>query len=237
MDFVRTPWREGFPDVVVHTTVRVRDAHPDYLAAKSGQRAAATRLARDLLPDSAVELVREALAGATPTLAPVRAIETTGINLIPDAMAHYLGGRLGLPVVTTFVQTNTVSHTRASGFHRLAFQPTFAGATAPGESYFLVDDHVGLGSTLANLRGHIEDEGGSVVGSTTLTASRDSQRIALRLATLHALRERHGDSLESYWSEQLGFGVDRLTEAEAGYLLRTASLDAIRAGMAAARGG
>ncbi len=215
----------------------MRDAHPDYLAAKSGQRAAATRLARDLLPDSAVGGLRDALAGASPTLAPVRAIETTGINLIPDAMAHYLGRRLGLSVVTTFVQTNTVSHTRANGFHRLVFQPTFAGVVEPGHLYVLVDDHVGLGSTLANLRGHIESNGGSVVSSTTLTASRDSQRLALRPSTLHALREQHGEPLETYWSEQFGFGVDRLTEAEAGYLLRTPSLDAIRAGMAAARGG
>ena len=176
------------------------------------------------------------LAGRWPTLVPVRAIEAHGINLIPDAMAHELARELGLPVTTEIVQTNTVGHTRANGYHRLAFQPTFAGEVTRDHEYIAVDDHVGLGGTLANLRGHIEGEGGHVIAATTMSASRRSEVLALRPETLQALRAKHGKPLEDLWQEQFGFGLDHLTEAEAGYLLRSASVDAIRAGMAAARG-
>jgi hypothetical protein len=233
----RTLWAPGFPEVVVHTTVALRDAHPGYAAGKAGLRSAAVQLVGDLLSTAAVTAIHEALGEHRPIIVPIRAIETTGINLIPDAMARELGQRLGLSIITTqLVQTNTVGHTRASGFHRLLFQPTFAGDVVPGSPYLLVDDHVGLGGTLANLRGHIESEGGHVVLTTTLSASRRSEVLALRAETLHALREKHGNPLERYWQESFGFGLDALTEAEAGYLLRTPSVDTVRDRMAEAGG-
>lgn len=168
----RTPWPSDFPEVIVHTTVKLRDSHPDYPAAKAGDRQAAVRLIAALMSGAAVDRLRDDLGDQRPVIIPVRAIEVTGINLIPDAMAHELGQRLGLPVTSQIVQTNTVGHTRASGFHRLAFQPTFAGDVQPGGRYVLIDDHVGLGGTLANLRGYIESEGGQVILATTLSASR-----------------------------------------------------------------
>jgi hypothetical protein len=85
------------------------------------------------------------LGGRRPLLVPVRAVETTGIDLIPDAMSHEMALRLGLDVTLAIVQTNTVGHTRAGGFHRLAFQPTFDGQVEAGRDHVLVDDHVGLG--------------------------------------------------------------------------------------------
>jgi hypothetical protein len=230
----RSPWPPDFPEVVIHTTVAVRDAHPGYAAAKSGEQDAATRLACALLSDAAVERIRDQINAERPVILPIRAIETTGVNLIPHAMGHEMGRRLGLSVASNIVQTNTVGHTRASGFHRLAFQPTFAGDVLPGGSYLLVDDHVGLGGTLANLRGYLESEGGRVVLTTTLSASRRSEILALRPETLHALQGKHGDPLERYWQDRFGFGLDALTEAEAGYLLRTPSVDAVRDRMAEA---
>jgi hypothetical protein len=237
MTIARTGWRSGLPDVVVHTTEKTRNAHPSYAAAKSGDREAATRLACDLLSNAALESIRRQLGGRRPILVPVRAIEATGINLIPDAMSHEMALRMGLDVTLAIVQTNTVGHTRAGGFHRLAFQPTFDGKVEAGRDHVLVDDHVGLGSTLANLRGHIESHGGAVVLATTLSASRRSEVLALRPETLHSLSEKHGELLDKYWREHVGFGIDVLTEAEAGYLLRAPSVDAIRTGMAQARGG
>ena len=88
-----------------------------------------------------------------------------------------------------------------------------------------------------NLRGHIESHGGAVVLATTLSASRRSEVLALRPETLHSLFEKHGELLDKYWRDHVGFGIDVLTEAEAGYLLRAPSVDAIRTGMAEARGG
>lgn len=228
MKIPRTPWPPSFPQVIVHTDEALRDAHPDYVAAKSGNPAAAAALVQALLSQEKVEQARRLISGRSPIIAPIRAVETTGINLIPNAFGHELGQRLALSVSADIVQTNTVGHTRASGFHRLAFQPTFAGPVLANRDYILVDDHVGLGGTLANLRGYIERAGGAVTLAVTLTASRRSEVLALRAETLQALREKHGEPLEEYWRERFGFGLDALTEAEAGYLFRTPSVDAIR---------
>ena len=65
----------------------------------------------------------------------------------------------------------------------------------------LVDDHVGLGGTFANQKGHIELFGGSVIAMTTLTESRDGRHIALRAATLDMLWERHGADLVEWTPE------------------------------------
>ncbi len=66
MTIARTGWRPGFPDVVVHTTEKTRNAHPSYARAKSGDREAATRLACDLLSNAALESIRGARADRSP---------------------------------------------------------------------------------------------------------------------------------------------------------------------------
>jgi hypothetical protein len=75
---------------------------------------------------------------------------------------------------------------------------------------------------------------GDVLLATTLSASRRSEVLALRPETLHSLHVKHGEPLDTFWHDLTGFGTDLLTQAEAGYLLRAASVGAIRAGMAQA---
>jgi hypothetical protein len=98
----------------------------------------------------------------------------------------------------------------------------------------LVDDHVGLGGMLANLRGHVEAGGGRVVAMTTLTESREARTVAVRPEALAVLRSRHGQELEDFWRATFGHGLDCLTNVEAGYLARQLSFDAIRVRMAEA---
>jgi hypothetical protein len=45
----RTPWPDDFPQVIVHGEEKARDAHPSYLAAKSGDFRAAFWLIEDML--------------------------------------------------------------------------------------------------------------------------------------------------------------------------------------------
>lgn len=103
----------------------------------------------------------------------------------------------------------------------------FDGEVPAGSSYILVDDHVGLGGTLANLRGYVEARGGSVIAITTLTESRDARRISLRPETRDVLWERHGEELDQLWQAQFGHGIDCLTEVEALQLCRQQSVAAI----------
>jgi hypothetical protein len=165
----------------------------------------------------------------------VTAIEVTGFNAIPDAMMQEIGERLRLPPLPgTIVQSNKVAHTRADGWHRLVTPAMFTGPVVHGADYLLVDDHVGFGGTLGNLRGHIEANGGHVLGMTTLTETGGGRHIAIRQETLSVLYSTHGTELSQFWCIVFGHGIDCLTNLEAGYLSRVESFDAIRTRMAQA---
>ncbi|MCI1755362.1 MAG: phosphoribosyltransferase [Sphingobium sp.] len=148
--------------MVIHTDVRSRDSHPGYAAAKSGRCRGRLSCWHPITCHTKESLTSSDIIGKRPTLLlPVVADELTGFNAIPDAMAQVLGNELGLPVIAgEIVQTNKVGHTRAPAFQRLVTPATFEGQVQPGANYVLVDDHVGLGGTLANLRGHVEARGG-----------------------------------------------------------------------------
>jgi hypothetical protein len=225
----RTPWRTGFPDVVIHTTLATRDAHPQYAAAKSGDVEAALTLSQELLSPVATNALRDLIGGRHAILLPITADEITGFNAIPDAMAQALSNALNLRASAgDIVQSNKVGHTRARSFNRLVTPAAFEGRVIPGATYVLVDDHVGLGGTLANLKGYIETGGGRVIAMTKLTESRDARHIALQADVLDMLRERHGEGLENLWQEQFGHGLDCLTNVEGGILRREQTLESIR---------
>jgi hypothetical protein len=199
--------------VVIHTDLRARDGHPSYAAAKSGDAEAAFVLARDLLSSDGIARIQALVRDQPILLLPMVAEELTGFNAIPDAMAQVLGRRLGFPVVAgEIVQTNRVGHTRAPAFQRLVTPPTFDGSMETGANYLLVDDHVGLGGTLANLRGHVESRGGHVIAITTLTESRSARTISLQRATRDVLWQRYGEELDDLWQRHFGYGIDCLTE-------------------------
>lgn len=225
---VRLPWPPDFPDVVIHTDVQTRDSHAHYHAAKAGDADAALSLAIDLIHVDGIAELRRLIGGRPAALLPVIADETTGFNAIPDAMAQVLARDLHMEVIAgEIVQTNKVGHTRAPAFQRLVTPAAFDGTVQRGLNYVLVDDHVGLGGTLANLRGYVEARGGTVLGITTLTESRDARRISLRDETLNMLRAKHGEELDQLWQAQFGYGIDCLTEVEALNLCRQQSIASI----------
>jgi hypothetical protein len=103
-------------------------------------------------------------------------------------------------------------------------------------NYVLIDDFIGQGGTLANLRGYVHQQGGTVVGAIALAGQQRSSRLRLGEETLHKLRSKHGDELEKWWLSTFGYGLDCLTDSEAVYLFRSDSFDVITARLAAARG-
>jgi hypothetical protein len=92
----------------------------------------------------------------------------------------------------------------------------------------VVDDFVGQGGTLANLKGHIESNGGVVIGATALTGKPFSAVLSPTQEQLTALREKHGQNLETWWHERVGYGFDCLTQSEARYLEHSPDVDTIR---------
>ncbi|ABL66588.1 phosphoribosyltransferase [Chlorobium phaeobacteroides] len=223
----RYPW-DVFPPVWIHANESTVKQHPSYLAAKSGDPDAAYLLVDALLNPIIVEQLAETFARQKPVLVSAHAVEGSGVNAIPEALADILAQQLGWPTDMSIVQINIVSHTGADGFSRLARQAKFDGDILAGKPYLLIDDFIGQGGTLANLRSHIMSRGGSVLGATVLTGKPYSAKMALDGVTLEQLRLKHGQRLENWWNHRFGFKFDCLTESEARYLLNTPDVDRIR---------
>lgn len=231
--YFRFPW-DTLPDVFIHAVEVDVHGHEDYPAAKTGDTEAAFRLVTRYLDPLVVRQLAQFAASGRVTLVSAHAVEKTGVNAIPEVMAGLLGDHLGWPVDHQIVQTNIVSHTRADGFSRLARQAAFGGEVRSGETYFLVDDFVGQGGTLANLRGWIMANGGRVAGATVLTGKPYSAKLPVDNSQIDELKRKHGDDLREWWQARFGFDYECLTRSEARYLIRTPSADRIRNRLAAA---
>lgn len=210
----RAPWG-AFPDVLIHAGESVVKQHPAYRAAKSGDDLAAGDLVRDTIDAGKVQALADLLAGRAPVLVSAHAFEQAGVNAIPEALADQIGRRLGWAVDGNVVQSNIVAHTGADGFSRLARQAAFDGPVLAGAEYVLVDDFVGMGGTLANLRGYLLAGGAKVLAAVVLTGKDYSARLALTAKTLDHLRNSHGADLEKWWKERFAHAFDALTESEA----------------------
>lgn len=230
---LRTNWG-SFPDVVIHAEESAVKKHPAYASAKAGDSDAAFALVSDTLATQAVAAVLEIASGRQPLLASAHAFERTGVNAIPEALADELAKRTGFPVDTSIVQVNVVGHTGADGYTRLSRQALFDGEVATGRDYLLVDDFIGQGGTLANLKGFIETHGGRVIGATVLTGKPYSAKLSPTDEQLASLRAKHGQALEIWWRQRFGHGFDCLTQSEARYLERSPDADTIRDRLVAA---
>jgi hypothetical protein len=202
--------------------------HPDYADAKAGDGEAAVRLVEDTIDLHRVDALRRRWAEQTLSLLPVVAEESEGANAIPLALAQRLAAELGWEVETGIIQANVAARTRKDGYYRLAIQPIFDGEADLRQPFALIDDFVGQGATLANLRGHVLAQGGQVAGFVSLTGKPISATLALRPATLADLRRIHGPDLEDWWRQVLGFGFESLTESEARYLIARKDAERIR---------
>jgi hypothetical protein len=221
----RLPWPDNFPQVVVSSSLASRDGHPLYVPAKSGSADAALALAKDLITPAAINSLKKIIAGKPALILPVVADETMGFNAIPDGMAHVLGSTLKLDIVVgDIVQSNKVGHTRARAFQRIVTPAEFKGEVIEGANYVVLDDHVGLGGTLANLKGYVETRGGVILCMGTLTQSRDAQQISLTQMTRTELWSKHGQALDILWQTVFWHGIDSLTELEALILCRQPSV-------------
>jgi hypothetical protein len=229
----RLPWGD-FPDVLIHANESSVKQHPRYWAAKTGDAIAADDLIRNTFNLSQINALASLLNGHKPILVSAHAYEQNGVNAIPEVFADELAQRLNWEVDGGVVQINVVSHTGADGFSRLARQAEFDGKIQSGAKYVMVDDFVGMGGTLANLRGHIETNGGKVLAAVALTGKPHSAKLRLTQNSLDELRSKHGTELENWWQERFDHAFNALTESEARYLIRTPDATTIRDRIAAA---
>lgn len=235
------PWPEDFPDIGWHVTVEAMHRHGDYAAAKSGDKLAAARMARDLVdPNKAAGL---ALNYPDCALVPVHAEEASGRNAIPVAFANLISNLTGLPLRADIVQANTRGATGQNALYRFAFRARFDGQVPAGVQCILIDDLRSMGGTFSDMRNHIENSGASVRAMMTLAydprRAPDGQvRIASTPERWQALDQKFGLANLSNVLDGLNIYSDAraLTAGEARYLLDVwPTLDAFRAAVLAQR--
>lgn len=222
------------PPTVIGQRLGAAGKHPDHAAAKAGDTEAAYRLLKEVLSREAVEQVRTAIGDEKPVIVPVLAVEAAGHNKIPAVTAMALGQQLGLTVDRGIYQSVRAKRTALDGMGRIFQQPEFDGEVQPGRAYFLVDDTLTQGGTLAALASHIRQNGGRVIGSFALTGKLYSATLRLSPETLSELRARYGD-VEQAFREATGRGFDSLTESEGRYLAKHDAPDAVRSRILAER--
>lgn len=229
----RTPtWL--FSDATILGDVAAVQGQSQYKAAKEGDLLAAVELVDSFVTDDLIKSLLENNKWKSPILASVQAVEGVGVNQIPIALSSVISEKTGWIIDNDLVQINKVGHTKSTGWHRLSNQALFDGIVKSGESYILIDDFIGQGGTIANLKGYIENNGGQVIVALILAGKQYSSALKLSDETLKILRGKHGE-LEQWWRERFGFGFDSLTESEARYLIRAENADTIRNKLAEAK--
>ncbi len=99
----------------------------------------------------------------------------------------------------------------------------------------IVDDTLSMGGTFASLRGYIENKGGHVILAIALTGHPSAASINIKEPMLRAISQKHGEDLNDWWKTEIGFGLDKLTQGEAGHIKKAPSIDEIRSRIFAER--
>jgi hypothetical protein len=232
---MRTPWEPDFPPVLIQAPRREVTTHPWFTAARTGDVDAAALLVADTLSGAVTDRLAILAAGRNPLLASVHAQKQAGMAVLAEVLARALHLLLGWETDAGLVQANIVDHAGDIGFSHLASQAVFDGKVEAGRAYVLVDDFIGQGGTLANLRGHIVRQGGQVLCATVLTGNSAAAQLVPGRETQQELGAKHG-SIEGWWEQHFGFGFDCLTAAEAGFLLGQSDPGYVRARIEAAAG-
>ena len=151
------------------------------------------------------------------TVVPIMQFDRDKPNALPIVYAAALAKHFDAYLETGVRQVNVVSHTFADAQTRILGQPMFMGKIQPRSRVVIVDDVVTYGSTLANLRGCLEQQGGTVVGATTLAAGFGGTKLALPTIVRDRLFDRFPREAEAIANE-LGFSAECFTNREARFL-------------------
>ncbi|MHB1321732.1 MAG: LPD7 domain-containing protein [Acidithiobacillus ferrivorans] len=232
----RFPWGD-FPDVLRNGNLGELKQQPEYMAAKSGESEAALNLASRIIRTDFVEAVsRLGASHPKPVLLPVLAVESVGRNKIPLMLAETLSARLDWRTESGIVQISKTMHTDSGADHRLVSHSFFDGEIDPDAGYILIDDTLTMGGTLADFRGFIMSRGGQVMGAAVAVAHEGALRLPIRDKMRQDIFARYGkDVVQEFSHEEFGYGIECLTQGEAGHVRKAISLDALRDRLTAAR--
>ena len=198
------------------------------MQAKSGHVVPATEIASSLTNDQKVYAILNVLKGRRPIIVPIIAKEATGDNKLPLGYAAILSNKLKCRVSTDIIQSTRAYHTKAKAFHRIAINPAFEGKVIANQEYLVVDDTITMGGTVAFIKGYIENNGGKVILATALTGFEQGANIKIKDDMVSTIYAKHGAALEDYLQEEFGYGINKLTQGEAGHIRATPDVDTLR---------
>lgn len=146
--------------------------------------------------------------------------EISGVtNALPFAYAQRLVRELGGKIDLDIIQIARPGRTKLKPFQRFIWQPRFEGAVRHDCAYILVDDVCHFGGTLATLRSHIVENGGTVASVSAL-ACNDGKDAQFPIAdnTVQMLKLQLDEALDEIWRKEIGHDTKCLTEAEGLFL-------------------
>ncbi|MBL7047808.1 MAG: phosphoribosyltransferase, partial [Candidatus Marinimicrobia bacterium] len=216
--FQRTNFTPDTEKVQQHSTIAKMKSHTDYDRAKNHEDSlAGKRLVRDLIKKDKINSLKDAL-GEEVIVVGVLAEEKHGLNTIPSEMEEYVSELTGWEINEDIIQSNKVEHTGTKHIDRLFSQAEFEGNVKAGKQYVIMDDVIGSGSTLLNLKGYIENNGGIVKQVIVLGAGMFKSKMQPRAETIKTLEEKFsGNELQSVLDSIYGKGTqkEQISESEA----------------------
>jgi len=222
---------EAAPIIKNLTTSKKLRSHEKYESAKSGNAEASVTLVTELAKDVSIQEAGERY-GPDVIYQPLVAVEASGRNQVPSALAEYYAARTGATAGEEIYQTNVTAHTGEGMMSRLLKRPEFAGGVVRDGKYVLVDDVVTSGGSVAALADYIESKGGKVVGTVFLANAARTGTLSPDAEIVASLRKRFGNDI----TKELQIEPEALTKQEAAYLNRFPDADALRARATQERG-
>jgi N12 class adenine-specific DNA methylase/predicted RNA methylase len=229
--FARTsvrPWPKNFSNATLHTSMSKLTGHPEYKKAKEqGDIEAGNRVARDLIKPEKVRALKKQYPDAIVVAA--HAKEAKGRNTIPVAVSNVFADA-GFAVDDSIVQTNRAERTKKDSPLRLVIRPEFAGEVQAGRKYIIVDDALGQGGTISELRHFIENNGGEVAAVSALTSGIYGSKIKPDAQIIKKIEDKHGRQQTEKFLRKYNIAgkLEALTNKEARYIARQPSLDGLR---------
>ncbi len=219
--------RSDLPAVLLANRLGTGKNDPDGALGKCGDAQAAFRYASRMVTKDFIESIQKSIGDSPTRILGVTALEAGGLNAIPHAAAHIIAAQLGQQADDDIYQSNRPMRTHKGGLERIFHQPTFAGEVRAGERYFLIDDTLTQGATLANLANYITSKGGIVSGIAALDGKSYSVIIKPSYEVITKLIQKFGD-IEDHFERAFGYGFDQLTQSEARYLANFEPAELVR---------
>lgn len=200
-----------------------------YLRAKSGSARCAIKLIEQKITDAFIQDVSSLAEGKDDVIIlPVMAKEGMGNNKIPYASALFLSYFFDIRIDERIVQSSKAFRTGSGADHRLTVYPEFDGKPLKNHNYIIVDDTLAMGGTIATLRSYLMAKGANVIGAAVLTAHQGVTHLPIRDKMLNDIYRKHGDDAFTLWEEEFGYGIDCLTQGEAGHIKAARSVESLR---------